>query len=201
MTPEDTERHDFFLALRAAEHRALLEDTNSLPNLALPDPIDGLAEISANVTATLRAANESAEQITTQLHQQAVELMVRARDEAEQLRQEAERVRQEAEQEASRIRAEAGQTLDRARDQAALIVSDAEARVAKIEAAAEQRGRNRALAMLESHVGRLADAARSHSELRARLSEASDELQLVLLALGEPIADAEGALRDSVFEV
>ena len=50
-------------------------------------------------------------------------------------------------------------------------------------------------------VTRLTDATRQQEAVRARLSEASDEIQLALMALGDPVSDPATVVADAVHEV
>ena len=163
-------------------------------------------QIVSQARARAEEIQQQAEEHATHLRQEAGQFAEHLRSETEhevtrlrdEASNEAERVRAEAADEAARVRGEATQTLERAQEQAAGIVRQAEDSVDRITAEAEQRGRERALERADAEVARLNEAIRRHEELRSRLSEASDELSLALMAMGEPIADPFVAVRDVV---
>lgn len=146
-----------------------------------------------------------ADHVVAEARRQAESLVADARSQAEQLhldaeqalaagRAEADRLVTEAQAEAARLVTEAGAEQDR-------LLAEAEGHIAELEAEAERRGRERAVAAADDVVTRLSEATRRHEDLRHRLAEANDEIQLALLALGEPIIDAGQAISDAVREV
>jgi DivIVA domain-containing protein len=206
MTPEEIKQREFFVGLRgydrdevqeflikvAEEHQAVLAELDELRSR--PEPtleLDPFEELGAQVTSVLRSANQSAENIAAEAQAEAARL----RDEA---RAEAGHLRSEAEAYAERVHRDANDEATRLRDEAERIVADAREDAARIEAEAEQRGLERAAAAANEAVARLADANRRHEELRARLAETSDEIQLALLALGEAPAPAGETIRQIV---
>jgi len=224
MGPEDIEGRDFFVGLRgydrdevhqflrevAAEHRAVLSELEMLrTRQPTADPFEHLG---ANVAAILRSANETAAMITSTANEDADQIRARAEAAAEQVRRDADeyagRVRDEVASETETSR----HFIEAARDQADVLrqegerraselIAEAEARIPAIEAAAEEAGRARAGAAVDHLVARLTDATRQQEALRARLTEASDEIQLALMALGDPVTDPAKVLDDAARSV
>jgi DivIVA domain-containing protein len=235
MEPEDIEGRDFFVGLRgydrdevnqflsdvAAELRATRAEIEMLRNR--PETMDPFEHLGSNVTAILRTANDTAEEILASAKSEAETVHARAEAAAEHVRKEgdayAARVRDEVSREtdASRraiddARAEAGRIIEEARmraDQlrdeasahASTIAAEAEARVSAIEDAAERAGRERATRAADELLGRLQEAMRQHEAVRARLIEAGDEVQLALLALGDSVPDPAQVVRDAALDV
>jgi len=180
---------------------------------------------SANETAAMitSTANDDAEHIRASaeaaaehVRRDADEYAGRVRDEVateteasrhfiEDARADATRILEEARREAVRIIEEARDQADvlrqEAQHRAGELVAEAEARVPAIEAAAEEAGRNRAAAAVDDLVARLTETTRQQEAMRARLAEASDEIQLALMALGDPVADPAQVVDDAVREV
>ncbi len=157
-------------------------------------------------------AEAEAERIRTEAGADALAIRTAADEEssrqreelaAEQRRQEeaAEAVKAEAERALEESRRHAEEIIERAHEEAGRLLNEADGRVASIEAEACERGRERARVSVEDAVARLSDATRRHGELRARLSETSDEIQLALMALGDPLPDPRQAIDDAVREV
>ena len=155
----DRDEVDAFLAQLAEEHGRVLAELEAL-RAATPEETDPLEELGANVTAVLRSANEAAATITAE----AEELLELARREADELR--------------AATHAEAER-----------IVAEAQERARAAEAAGEARGRERAAEAVEAASGLLDDIRRKQELVRARLAETSDEIQLALLALGDPVGE------------
>jgi DivIVA domain-containing protein len=188
---------------------------------------DQAATITAEAEATVADLRQQAEEQAGRVRQEAEEEAERLRQEAgadalrirgdaedevghrrAELEAEAERLRTaaaDAEGLAERIleeaRRHAQEIVERAHEEAGRTLNQADEQVAAAVADAEERGRERARVTVEEAVVRLADATRRHEELRARLLETSDEVQLALMALGEPIADPRQAIDDAVREV
>jgi DivIVA domain-containing protein len=226
----DRDEVNQFLAELAAEHRALLDELQGNAPVAR-DPFEDLGAnvtailrtanesattITAEAEATATELREQAEQYAERVRQKADEDALRILYDAEdelgrrrtELDAEAERLQNaasETDAESERIleeaRHHAREILERAHEEAGRLLNEADGRAATIEADAEERGRERARVRVEEAVFRLADATRRHEDLRARLAETSDEIQLVLMALGEPIADPRQAIDDAVREL
>jgi DivIVA domain-containing protein len=188
---------------------------------------DTAAGITTSANEDAEAIRASAEAAAEHIRREADEYAGRVRDEVaretetarhavEDARAEAGRIVDDAREQAASVRADAegraGELVADAESRAAAMVSDAEARAADtvaaaearvpaIEAAAEHAGRQRAAANVEDLVTRLTDATRQQEAVRARLSEASDEIQLALMALGDPVADPTTVVADAVREV
>jgi len=183
--------------------------------------------ITASANEEADSIRASAEAAAEHIRREADEYAGRVRDEVanetetarhalEDARAEAGRVVDDAREQAATIRAEAEQRagdlvaeaearatrmISEADSRAADTIAAAEARVPAIEAAAEHAGRQRAAANVEDLVTRLTDAARQQEAVRARLSEASDEIQLALMALGDSVSDPAQVVEDAVNEV
>ena len=225
MNPEDIESRDFFVGLRgydrdevhqflaevAASHRAALAELEELRNRPLPPP-DPFTDVGSSVTAILRTANESAEQISVEAHADADRIRAEADAYAAPLRQEAdtyatairqeadtyaEHVRREADGEATRLRDEATRIVDAARAECERVVRAFQDDADRVAADAERRGRDRAAATAEEAIAKLTEANRRHEELRARLAEASDEIQLALMAMGDERTDPVVVIREA----
>lgn len=220
MDPEDIESRDFFVGLRgydrdevqeflaqvAADHRAALAELEELRKRREP-----LTDLGPSVTAIIRTATESAETITEQAHQEGDRIRAEAEAQAAATRHEAEaraattrhdaearaeQIRREADDEATRMRDEATRIVDAARSEAERIVHDAQDDASRLEADAERRGRERAAAAADDAIAKLAEANRRHEELRARLAETSDEIQLALMAMGDQRKDPNEVIID-----
>lgn len=85
---------------------------------------------------------------------------------------------------------EVAAVLRTANDAAAAIVAGAEATAARMRAEAETAAAAVAEEAERRGIDRaVAEIARRHRELRARLREVGDEVELAMLALGEPVDD------------
>jgi DivIVA domain-containing protein len=189
MEPEDIEGREFFMGLRgydreevdaflgqvAAELRQARAELAALRTRV--DGGDPYGQVGIDVTAILRTADETAEAIVTNAHEEAAGIRGRAEAAAEQVRGSAE-------------------------EHAARILGEAEARVPAIEEAAERAGRDRAGQVVDELVTRAEEAARQRDAARARLLELSDELQLALMAIDDKAGDpgdlVRAAARDAV---
>jgi DivIVA domain-containing protein len=224
MNPEEIQSRDFLVGLRgydkdevrsflaevAAEHASLLAAIESSQTnvaqlteaaAAAPAPAaatDDFENLGASVAAILRTAKESAGEITGDAAHRANELRAEAERYAEEVRQRAEELRAQAANEADEVRrsaqataeelrAAAQSSLDEARAEADRILREANERVAQLEIEAEARVNNR-----------IDEATRREAALRNRLQEANEELQLALMALGDPIAAEHVDVREDV---
>lgn len=167
---------------------------------------------AADAERTRNAAEADAERLRGEAGADA--LRIRGEAEEEALRRRAEldaeharlqamavEAQAEAEQILEESRRHAEEVVERAHLEAGRLLREADDRVSAIEAEAYEQGRERARTTVEEAVSRLAEATRRHDDLRSRLSEASDEIQLALMALGEPLADPRQAIDDAVREV
>jgi DivIVA domain-containing protein len=159
------------------------------------------AQADADADASRAAADEYAARVRREIAadaEQARDALEGARREAtrivDEARAEAEVRRQEATADATRIIAEA-------EGRAAIIVSDAEARVPAIEDEAARAGRARASVQVEDLEARAREATRLQEAARARLLEASDEVQLALIAIGEAGGDPAATVRHAVLDL
>ena len=202
MRPEDIQNQDFLVGLRgydkdevraflaqvAAEHASLqaeLEQARSAkgaeaPRAATAAPpraeiTDDFENLGASVAAIVRAAKESAIEITAEAEARAEAL----REEADAIRREAQEssaeMRRRASAEADDLRSAAQRAVDEARAQAEAVVRESTDRVRQIELEHEARMNNRA-----------EEVARREAATRARLNEAAEELELAIEALNEP---------------
>jgi DivIVA domain-containing protein len=169
-------------------------------------------EVDEEIARARGATEEHAERLRQEAAEDALRIRGDAEDELQrrrvELETEAERLHlaaQEAGAEGERILEESRQraedVVERAHQEAGRILNDADGRAAAVEAEAEERGRERARATVEEAVSRLAEATRRHEDLRARLAETSDEIQLALMALGDPVVDPRQAIDEAVREV
>jgi DivIVA domain-containing protein len=192
------------------------EDLGANVTAVLRTANESAATITAEAEATAADLREQAEQYAERVRQEAGEDALRILGDGEdelgrrraELDAEAERLRNaaaETDAETERVleeaRHHAREILERAHEEAGRLLNETDGRVSTIEADAEERGRERARVRVEEAVFRLADATRRHEDLRARLAESSDEIQLALMALGEPIADPRQAIDDAVREL
>jgi DivIVA domain-containing protein len=220
MNPEDIEGRDFFVGLRgydrdevqeflaevASDHRTALAELADLRQRREP-----LTDLGPTVTAIIRTATESAEAITEQAHRDVEHIRADAEESAAQTRRAAEesaaatrreaeayaeQVHRDADSEATRLRDEATRIVDAARSEAERIARATQDDADRIQADAERRGRERAAAAAEDAIAKLAEANRRHEELRARLTETSDEIQLALMAMGDERRDPTEVIRD-----
>src|SRR4051812_6122825 len=102
MEPQEIEGRDFFVGLRgydrdevdqflaqvAADHRAVLDELESLRSGAEVSNRDPFEALGANVTAILRTANESASTITAEAQQRAEAVRQQADEYADKVRRE-----------------------------------------------------------------------------------------------------------------
>ena len=223
MTPEEIQGREFLVGLRgydkdevqrfladvALEYEALQRQNDELRSgSGMPDPdssIDEFESLGSSVAAILRAAKESASEITANadraalqvredaeqyaalLHQQADQALAAAGEQAETLRH---RVANETEE----MRRAASVALAEARAEADRILREANERVGALAVEAEERARNEAKAMIDAAKAHTEEARRKERALRTRLQEAADELGLAILALGEQDdADDDGS--------
>ena len=225
MTPEEIQSREFLVGLRgydkdevqtflaevALEYEALQRQNDELRSSGgiapgLDEDVDEFESLGSSVAAILRAAKESAGEITssadeaalkvreeaesyaTTLHQQAEEALTAATESAEALRH---RVAAETEE----MRRAASVALADARAEADRILREANERAGSLATEAEERIRNKTRSMLAEAESRVEEARRREQLLRARLRDAADELSLAILALGEDEeeATAEGS--------
>ena len=228
MDPQEIEAKEFFVALRgydrdevdaylreiAEEHRRVLDEleTRAAPTAEDEDPFEHLG---ANITNVLRTARDSAASIVADAERDAEELALAAQIDADNIRmqaqREAEEIRTSAHGEAEAIvaaakarddamNAEAEALRAAAQDEAEATVAAARERATAIEAEAEHLGRQRAVAAADEAAARLADVIRQQDHVRGRLIETSEEIQLALLALGDPAGEATETIRQAVLE-
>jgi DivIVA domain-containing protein len=205
MKPEDIQGRDFLVGLRgydkdevriflaevAAAHEAVLTELDAArtaPVVEAPAPAPATSDntfddLGASVAAILRTAQESASGIAGDAATKAAELKEAAERYATSLREEAEVARDMALDAAEGIKTQAAAELAEARAQAERIVREATETVRQIEIESEARMNNKA-----------AEVAAREAALRSRLAEASEELQLALVALGDHDVD----VRDEV---
>lgn len=218
MKPEDIQDRDFMVGLRgydkdevrsflaeiAANHAqvlAELDESRTLgaveaPGAAAAPARDDFENLGASVAAILRAAKDSAGEISSEADLRATEVREDADRYAANLREQADAIRSNAAQGADSVRVaaaaqaqqqrEAAQaSLDEAHDQAERILKNASDRANALEIETEARLRNRVDAMVAEADRRIADAQEKEDSLRSRLLDTNDELQLALMALGE----------------
>ena len=227
MDPQEIEAKEFFIALRgydrdevdaylreiAEEHRRVLDEleTRAVPT-ADEDPY---AHLGAEVTNILRTARDSAASIVADAERDAEELALSAQIDADDIRtraqREAEEIRNAAHGEAEAIVAAAKERADAmnaeaealratAQQEVEATVAAARERAATIETEAEHLGRQRAVAAADEAAARLADVIRQQEHVRGRLIETSEEIQLALLALGDPDGEASETIRQAILE-
>lgn len=224
MKSEDIQNRDFLVGMRgydrddvrsflaevAADHAALQAELEArvLPSIEAPAPParDDFENLGAGVAAILRAAKESATDVTDEADVRALELREAADTYAASLRQQADELRaaaqgtaaetkQRAAQQADELRAAAQASLDGAHAEAESILLDATERARSIEIETEARLRNKVEAIITDADSRISAARELESILRDRLQQANEELQLALMALGES-ADVETVIAE-----
>lgn len=215
MQPEDIEGREFFVGLRgydkdevnaflaevAAELRSLqdeLDEVRAGGGATSAAPVaarDDFEDLGANVAAILRTAKDSASAMVSDAEGQAAQIRADAEAYAEARRHAADEYAESKRREGDQAYAEATQRAHDAQEQANRLVQEAEERARIIVADGEARARQQVEALVADAAGRLAETSRRSEELRARLAETADELQLAVMALGEPVGDPEGAVR------
>lgn len=216
MRPEDIQNRDFLVGLRgydkeevrsflaqvASEHatlRAELDDARTVAMARASAPVpaasgsDDFENLGASVAAVLRAAKDSARELLEEAEERRVHALEAAEEAVRQAHADAEQIRTnatssvaDAQAEAERIRASAQTSVADAHVEAERIIREATERANQIEIGAEAR-----LANLHE------EATRREAATRTRLLEASDEIQLALVALGEAAPQPETVdLRD-----
>ena len=227
MDPQEIEAKEFFVALRgydrdevdaflreiAEEHRQLLAELDARAEVEPPE--DPLEHLGSNITNILRTANESAATIVADAERDAEEISLSAQIEADDIRMQAQREAEEiraaataeaetiiaaAQQRAEATHAEADNLRAMAQEEADDVIAAARERATAIEAEAEHLGRQRAFAAADDATNRLAEAIRQQDHVRGRLIETTEEIQLALLALGDPTGEATETIRQAVFE-
>lgn len=196
-----------FLAQVASEHATLLAELDDARRVAVteaPAPPaaeapDDFENLGASVAAVLRAAKESARELLTEAEERhagavraAEDALRQARADAEQIRLDAGNAVADAQAEADEIRttvratvAEAEAEADQIRATAQASIGDARAEADRIVREAADRARQIDIET-EARIANLhGEATRREAALRTRLLEASDEIQLALLALGD----------------
>jgi DivIVA domain-containing protein len=215
--PEDIEGREFFVGLRgydkdevnafltevAAELRSLQDELDEVragggSGRGPAEARDDFEDLGANVAAILRTAKESASAMVTDAEGQAAQIRADAEAYAEARRQAADEYAESKRHEGDEAHAQATQRANEAQEHANRLVHDAEERARIIVADGEARARQQVEALVADAAGRLAETSRRSEELRARLAETADELQLAVMALGEPTGDPEGAVRAAV---
>jgi DivIVA domain-containing protein len=228
MKPEEIQNREFLVGLRgydkdevqsflsevALEYEALQRENDELrssPQVATSGSagaaVDEFESLGSSVAAILRAAKESASQITAgaddaalqvrdeaehysvSLRQQAEETLAAANETAESLRH---RVSVETEE----MRRAAAVALADARAEADRILREANERAGALAIEAEARIRNQTEAMFAEAEARVDDARRREQQLRVRLRDAADELSLAILALGDDDAESNESSDD-----
>jgi DivIVA domain-containing protein len=190
MRPDEILHRDFLVGLRgydkdevrgfladvAAEHAELLAELEAARSGPAPTADLTVADGTAPADDDFANLGASVAAILRTAKASAAEITEAAEARAAQTRDEIEDLRYRAVVEADELRATARTAVDEAQAEATRILREAEARVANLEE----------------------DAAQRRSDIRTRLQEASEELQLVLMALdaGQAIdlradADAE----------
>lgn len=229
MDPQEIETKEFFVALRgydrdevdaylkeiAEEHRRVVAELEARLAAQPVESEDPLEHLGANITNVLRTAKESAATILSEAERDAEELTLAAQIDADDIRMQAQRdadeIRAAARTEAEAIRATARAEADgvhaeleaqraAAQDEAESIVAAARERAAAMEAEAEHLGRQRALSAADEATARLADVIRQQDHVRGRLIETTEEIQLALLALGDPAGEAMEVVRQAVLD-
>lgn len=213
MQPEEIEGREFFIGLRgydkdevnaflsevAAEVRTLqarLAEGGGGGGAATAAPLrDDFEDLGANVAAILRTAKESADSMVGDAENQAAQLRADAESYADARRASADEYAEAKRQEGDDAYAAALQRSREAEEHAGRTIAEAEERARQIVAEGEDKARRAVEALVADSSGRLEDTTRRTDELRARLSEAADELQLAVMALGQPNADVRGSLR------
>lgn len=214
--PEEIEGREFFVGLRgydkdevnaflaevAAELRSLQDELDEVRAGGAPaapaEARDDFEDLGANVAAILRTAKESASAMVSDAEGQAAQIRADAEAYAEARRHAADEYAEGKRREGDEAYAEASQRAHDAQEHANRLVQEAEERARIIVADGEARARQRVDALVADATQRLAETSRRSEELRSRLAETADELQLAVMALGEPIGDAEGAVRAAV---
>lgn len=211
MRPEDIQDRDFLVGLRgydkdevraflaevAAEHASLLaelEQARSTPNAPAPpaamappqaEVSDDFDNLGSSVAAIVRAAKESATEITAEADARASQLL----EEADTIRREAqessEELRRRARAEADELRRAAETVLDEAQGRADAVVREAGERAREIELQHEAKLNSRS-----------EEVARREAAARVRLAEAAEELELAIEALNEPGRPEPSAIDD-----
>ena len=217
MQPEEIEGREFFVGLRgydkdevnaflaevAAEMRSLqsqLDDlrANPAPAAAAAPARDDFEDLGANVAAILRTAKESAGAMTADAEAAAATIRQEAEQYAEARRSAADEYADQKRREGEDAHAAAMHRAREAEEHANRLVQEAEERARIIVADGEARARQKVEALLADATQRLTDTTRRSEELRARLAETADELQLAVLALGDRVEDPEAMLRAAV---
>lgn len=182
MRPEDIQGRDFLVGLRgydkeevrsflaevATAHAAALSELSAARDLPAPAPApvrDDFENLGASVAAILRAAKESAAEITGEAEGKATEIR-------EGAARYAETVRRQADEAGASVQ----ESIDTARAQADQIVREATERARQAELEHTARVANQ-----------LDEARRREAAMRARLHEAAEEVQLALVALGDEV--------------
>lgn len=201
-----------FLAEVAAEYAQLQRELDAQqaagtqPAPASAPAADDFENLGAGIAAILRAAKGSAAELNDEaevraqlVREEADTYAATLRHQAEDIRANAEDaagdMRARAEAQAEELRAAAQASLDTAQAEAERILRDASDRAHAIEIETEARLRTSVESILADAEDRIASATQRETALRDRLSEASDELQLTLMALGDGI-DGEAMLAD-----
>jgi DivIVA domain-containing protein len=193
--PADIEEQDFLVVVHGyhkGEVRAFLEKVAAVHTELLarledaPPPADDFESVGASVTNILKAAKESAAEMTAEAERLRAEVQTARADadrDADRLRAKAEAILADAHAGADRLRAEADAILADARGGAERIERDAIDRARAIGVEAEARVRNR-----------LDEVQDREAAIRTRLDEVGEELRLARLTLDGGTLD----LRDHV---
>jgi DivIVA domain-containing protein len=150
-------------------------------------PVDEFENLGASVAAILRAAKESAAEITASAETQAGAVRHAAEVQATEAREAAERYAESVRRQADELRASSSTIVDEARSQADAVLREAHERAAQLDIETEAKV-----------ASKVEDVQRRAIALRATLAAASDELQLVLVALDdEAVVDVREEIREA----
>lgn len=165
------------------------------PDEDAPSPADILVEAQARAERIQREADAHAAAVRRAAEEYAARRQREADHEARErlLRLEAAGADDQA------VREIGQEIIEAAKSEARRILQWAERQAARVEEDAEARARGRMAHASQVATARLQDAARKYEAVRARLTEASEEVQLALLALGDtPVdVDADGTHHDA----
>lgn len=223
----DTLEVQAFLAEVALEHEALQREIDELRSRAdaagAPgEALDDFESLGSSVAAVLRAAKESAADITASADRAASQVRTEAEHYAGALRQQAEETLAAANESAETLRLRVASETEELRRAATIALADARSEAERIAREAnekatalaievEARVRNETDAMVAEAEARVAEAAarvapaearvaearRREHALLERLRESADELALAILALSDEDDTVEGEGSDS----
>lgn len=215
MTPEEIEGREFFVGLRgydkdevhqflaevAQGQRRLIEELDAALTGQQPAAVAArrhdFEDLGASIAAILRTAEESASSMTLEAEAAALTLRDDAERYAEERRRAADDYAAAKRTQVDDLHAMASRAAEDAHEEAERRLADAEERIRVMEVESTDRARAAAESLVVDAGGRLAEVNRRADGMRARLREANDEIQLALMALGDPV-DADDALRVAV---